>query len=134
MSATNLLAQALAQHPTRQYKVAAVIDSYHVVINAGRSDGVTVGTTYVIYAIGDEITDPDTGQSLGRVEMIKGRGTVTNVQEKIATLESSDYIEVRRQGPSGIFAAQQPIETTRQLKPFSYPEAGDFVRLVKLFG
>ena len=75
------------------YKVAKIIDEYKVVINAGSRQDVCEGQKYLIYAIdNNEIFDPDTGRSLGYLEIVKGTGIVTHVQEKIATLESDTFL------------------------------------------
>lgn len=72
--------------------VAKVIDEYTVVINRGSSDGVKVGDIYKVFYLSDEdIIDPETGESLGKLEFVVGNGVVTNVQTKMSTLESNDY-------------------------------------------
>tara|TARA_R110001592_G_scaffold167023_3_gene402311 strand:- start:1796 stop:2218 length:423 start_codon:yes stop_codon:yes gene_type:complete len=69
--------------------VAKVIDEFTVVINRGRGDGIAVGSRFLIFGIGDEIIDPETGKSLGQLELVKGIGTVTHVQDAMSTLQSS---------------------------------------------
>lgn len=46
----------------------------------------------MIYAIGDMITDPDSGEELERLEIVKGIGRVVHLQGKISTVES-DVVE-----------------------------------------
>jgi hypothetical protein len=59
-----------------------------VVINRGSTDGVKLGSRFLVYALSDdEIVDPETGQSLGRLEIVRGRGVVTHVQPQLATIE-----------------------------------------------
>lgn len=113
-------------------KVANIIDDYRVVINKGSNDGVRVGQRFLILTIGEEIKDPDTKESLGKIEVIKGKGEVTHVQERMATLQTTDTHEIKRQ-PSGIglFAIAQSQEVTREPKAFISPEIGDIARLIQ---
>lgn len=72
--------------------VAQVIDDFHVVLNRGNAHGVEEGDKYQIYYLGDEdIIDPETNKSLGKLEYIVGIGKVTNVQEHMCVLESCEY-------------------------------------------
>ena len=65
-------------------------DNLKIVINAGENKGIKIGMKFIVYAKGEELFDPDTNESLGRLEITKGMGKVTHVQEKISTLESAN--------------------------------------------
>jgi hypothetical protein len=130
----------------KQAKVAKVVDPFVVVLTVGKSDGVDVGDDFIIYRVGDEIFDPDTGESLGDYEQIVGRGTVTHVQDKICTLESSEVKSSGRKvirkfsqvnSLSGLLALNAAIgrpseeiveEPEKVLRPFSHAEVGDFAK------
>lgn len=121
--------------------VVKVIDDYSVVINRGSAHGVSKGDKYLVYYVEpDEIIDPESGESLGNLEVVRGTGTVVHVQEKIATLESNRVSKqskiVRRIGGSGVrFAAgiagllgnetEEEIESPPQKIPFDSPDTGD---------
>lgn len=75
-------------------RVVHVVDDYKVAINRGFEHGVNVGDTYLIYSVGPDLTDPDTGESLGALELVKGRVVVRHVQEKISTVESIEFDEI----------------------------------------
>ncbi len=65
-------------------KIASILDEYNVVINVGRLHGVTEGTFFVIYSPGEEeVKDPDSGKSLGCLEVVKGYVRATHVQENL---------------------------------------------------
>lgn len=66
-------------------KIAKIVDEYTVILNVGSKDGVKEGMTFVIFDQGDEVMDPDTGESLGQWEIVKGRVMVSHVQERIST-------------------------------------------------
>jgi hypothetical protein len=71
-----------------QIKVAKVLDSFTLVINKGQTDGVKEGQRFLVYAYGEEIVDPDTKTSLGRLEIVRGTGRVTHLQPTMATIKS----------------------------------------------
>ncbi len=65
-------------------KVAETLDRFTVVLNVGLADGVERHMEFVIYEEGPEITDPESGESLGALELVKGRVTVTDVQKQVS--------------------------------------------------
>ncbi|MEG3436195.1 hypothetical protein V0288_03610 [Pannus brasiliensis CCIBt3594] len=70
-------------------QVVKVIDDYRLVINRGESNGIAEGQRMLVYNTSEEeITDPQTGESLGYLELVRGTGTITFVQEKISILQS----------------------------------------------
>lgn len=75
-------------------KVAQIIDRYTIVINRGRSDEVENDMRFIIYEKGDEITDPDSGESLGIFENIKMKVKIVNVNENISTAKSDEKYKV----------------------------------------
>ena len=58
-----------------------------VTINRGEGGGVAVGDTFNVYALGEELIDPDTKESLGREEAKVGRVKITQVNPKTSTAE-----------------------------------------------
>ena len=70
-------------------KVVKIIDDYTIVINKGSADGVTDADRYLIYYLAGDVEDPDTGESLGQLEMVCGVGKAKHIQEKMTTLESA---------------------------------------------
>lgn len=73
-------------------KVIKVIDDYTVVINLG-SENSTIkdGDKFLIVGLGDVISDPDTGEELEQLEIIRGKANVIHIQSKISTIESFEY-------------------------------------------
>lgn len=72
-------------------KVVKVIDDYTVVINAGKDKGIQKGKAFLIVSIGEMIIDPDTGEELGALEIIRGKADVIHVQDRMATLTSAEF-------------------------------------------
>lgn len=124
-------------------KVAKVVDEFTLVINQGSEHGIDAGQRFLIYAIGDEIFDPDTKQTLGQLEVVKGTGKVTHVQPKMATI-SSDMKSppgrtIRKMGGQNLagwraFALLGAGEVEEVLPPeptpFNSPEVGDLVKRI----
>ena len=119
--------------------VARVLDNYTVVINRGSEHDVKKNQKFQIYILSDEeIIDPENGESLGCLEIVKGTGKVIHIQPQMATLESTKKTtEVERKivkKPSSlrsIFAGmieEEMINPREQSLPFDKPEVGDKVR------
>ena len=55
-------------------KVAKILGNNEIVINRGRNEGVRPGMLLEVFAAeGEEVWDPDTGETLGTVEDVKAR-------------------------------------------------------------
>lgn len=76
----------------KTFKIAKVIDKYKVVINGGSNQGIKENQRFLIYSLdGENIVDPDTGRSLGNLEVLKGTGIATFVHPEMSTIESDKY-------------------------------------------
>ncbi|WP_157377806.1 hypothetical protein [Burkholderia ubonensis] len=73
-------------------KVVGVVNSTTAVINAGDISGVKLGDRFLLVGLGDVIVDPDTGEELERLEIVRGKVQVIHVQTKIATVQSSELV------------------------------------------
>jgi hypothetical protein len=72
-------------------KVAKLVSPYEVIINAGYDDDVTTGMEFVIFALGEEVFDPDNKESLGHIEIVKGSVAITHVQDRMAKGTSNRF-------------------------------------------
>ncbi len=77
-------------------KIAEILSSYAVVINLGSKDGISEGDKFVIYQIGKEIVDPETNESLGKLEVHKGTVIAKVVQENMCIAETEGEYEEER--------------------------------------
>ncbi len=129
-------------------KVAKVNDRYTLVLNKGEKDGVRAGQRVLIYSVGDEIIDPDTTESLGHLEIVKGTGRVIHLQEKMAIIgsdmKSSPSRTIRRVKESDPFGSIIAIGkafsgyTTQEIEeqlppkkiPFEDPTIGDIAKII----
>lgn len=119
----------------KNIKVARVIDPYKLVINKGLNYGIEKGQRFLVYAISsDEIKDPETGESLGNLEIVKGTGIVTHVQEKIATVESDRKSKAFRKTirkpimTFSQFSGEEEIIDPAETIPFDDAEINDLVK------
>lgn len=127
-------------------KVATVIDDQTLVLNVGENKGVKLGQRFLVYSLGDEIKDPDSEASLGRLEIVKGTGKATHVQQKMCTIKSEMKKEsiqrIRRpnvtfsQGYgrllnefSGLSNEIEEYDPPTAV-PFENPEVGDLVKMI----
>ena len=119
------------------FKVVKTFDEWDtVVINGGTEKNIEKGFRFLIFEVGEEIFDPDTNESLGRLEIIKGTGKVTHVQDKIATI-TSDMIEkesktiIRKQTPfTSFWQTEEVVSNGSETALFNEPKVGDFAKYI----
>lgn len=127
--------------------IVDVVDDTTVAINRGANHGVKIGERFLVYSLSKrEIIDPETKKSLGYLEINKGTGRVTNVQDKMATIESDKTVTpgkkiIKRSKPIrnpfyGGFGGfgdetfyreeeEEVIEMPTKLASFKNPQIGD---------
>ncbi|MCK6590725.1 MAG: hypothetical protein L6Q76_24450 [Polyangiaceae bacterium] len=110
-------------------------------INLGQSHGLSSASTVLVFALGDEIKDPDTGESLGQLEIVRGRGEAKHVQEKMTTIRSIERktVSVDRKRPVhepypfsiGIMPKFEVVTEEKEVvAPFEGVQEGDLVRVL----
>ena len=73
-------------------KVAKILGNNEIVINRGSGQGVRRGMLFEVFAPeGEEVWDPDTGETLGTVEDVKAKAEVTEVKERLLLAELSEF-------------------------------------------
>lgn len=124
----------IAKKGTFPATVAKVIDDYKLVINRGSEHGIREGQRMLVYCISDEdIKDPETGESLGFLELVRGTGKIIFIQEKISILESDKFHKIDssfRSFESGLRKVLDEINKSYDGKrvPFDNPQIGDKVK------
>jgi hypothetical protein len=63
--------------------VARILDDQTLILNVGRAAGVAQGMIFCVFASVEDVTDPDTGESLGSWEAVKGYVQATHPQERL---------------------------------------------------
>lgn len=67
-------------------KVIAKRDQ-QITINRGDGTGIAIGQVWNVYAVGEELIDPDTKESLGKEEVLVGTARISAVQPKVSTAQ-----------------------------------------------
>ncbi|MEV9499099.1 hypothetical protein [Aliarcobacter butzleri] len=125
-------------------KVIKKIDDFTLVINAGSKDGIKNGMEFLIYEIGEELFDPDTNESLGKLETVKGTAESIHIQENITTIKSNMYENQKKQKTikrtgTGLAAmavfgggTEEIVEMGEKIiQPFNNTNVGDSVKVFK---
>lgn len=122
-------------------------DKTQFVINKGSIHNVSELRKFLIVELGEKIVDPDTGEDLGALEIVKGYAKVHHIQEKMTTLISNEYIytpvieEViyKNNKSRSIFNVALPQqeasskitkEAQKTIKPLQDVKIGDCVKLI----
>lgn len=127
----------------KNIKIAKIRDRCTLVINKGRKHGIREGQRVLVFCYGEEILDPDTKQSLGLLEIVKGTGVISHLQDDMATIEStmkapSKRVIKKRVNNSPFSAMVMGLDTREESEeiipadcmPFDSPEIGDMVKLI----
>ena len=125
---------------TIEGKVVHKLSPTELVINIGRSHGVQEDSRFIVFALGDEIPDPDTGESLGTLEIVRGRAEAKHVQEKMTTILSTEKRRVPRERQRLVFGSPFTSSITPRTEtvteevevpaPFEGVQVGDLVRVL----
>lgn len=114
--------------------VAQVLNPFTLVMNRGADDNVKVGQRFLVYAIGEDVIDPETRQTLGKLEVVRGTGVVDHLQPKLAVLKSDrknvPQRRVVKKQPMLPFATEETVFEDPVAVDFDYPEVGDLVKPV----
>ncbi len=92
-------------------RVAKILNEFQLVLNVGEKQGVKKGMMFVVYEEGEEIKDPKTGESLGKLEIVKGEIEISHVQETLCLAQSK---ELAQTGKPTILSAK-----LAEVKPYS---------------
>lgn len=121
--------------------VAHIIDNHTLVLNAGSSSGVKLKQRFLIYSVSDhEIIDPITKESLGKLEIVKGTGKVTHLQDTICTIKS-DMTEktnkrrlIKSNSAISLVTGQhvEEFESETYELPFDDPVNGDLAKPISV--
>jgi hypothetical protein len=113
-------------------EIIEILDDGRLVINRGSEHSIREKQNFLVYDLGDEIFDPKSKESLGILEITKGRGAVESVQEKMSVLISNnieyenEIIQEHTIFPS--FSTGKKNVKRSHIKPFKGVKIGDYVK------
>ncbi len=89
LALTRRMSEQIAQRVADVIYPAKIMAKTGKVVTLNRGDGtaIAVGQLWEVFALGDEMTDPDTGASLGREEVSVGKVRITRVTAKTSQAE-----------------------------------------------
>lgn len=105
-------------------------DVWRAVLNVGARHDIVVGSRFVLFALGPELKDPGSGESLGHYEIVRGRGRVTHVQETMCTVSSERTVRRAIPGIIALGGRDSDDHYYDESVPFSQLRVGDFARLI----
>ena len=113
--------------------IARILSPTRIVINRGSEHGIKKEQKMLVYSLeGEEVKDPNTGESLGNLETYKGTGKIISVQEKTSILESdrnkSSTIALSSIIITGVIAQKAISDKLYKILPFENPKIGDLVK------
>lgn len=107
----------------KQIQVAYIINNEQLVLNVGSDDGISEGQEFLIYGLSEnDIIDPATNSSLGRLELVRGTGVVDYIQDKMCILKTNTI----RKSPT--FSVTKMLAGESNYVPFDSPKIGDYAR------
>ncbi len=129
----------LGKKGTFPASVVEIISDTRLVINKGQEDGIRQGQRMLIYELSnDELKDPNTGESLGYLEIVKGTGKIIHIQDKMSIIESDQIKSIKRTyyPQASRFSSwvdslkPAPLEEVEDkiIIPFENPQVGDKVK------
>lgn len=81
------------------FKIVRILNDMEIVINGGYNDNLKEDEMLEIFVIGEEIKDPDTSESLGTLDIIKGKVNVKTLYPNMALCESAEFKTVKEYNP-----------------------------------
>lgn len=88
------------------YKIVRILSDTEIVINGGHEHGLREGDILEIFVEGEEIKDPETSESLGTLDIIKGKVKIKTIYEKMSLCESAEF-KTEKKYPAHMSALSQ---------------------------
>ena len=111
--------------------VAKVVNERRLILNIGSADDIMMEDTFVVFCLEEEIFDPETKESLGKLENIKGKGKVVHVQAHICTIETYE-VDMMTTPPTRSISLFGTAKENFYRK-FVGVEVGDYARKTNVF-
>src|SRR5882757_4916670 len=101
---------------------------FNLLINVGEVDDVKVGERVLVFSLGQEVKDPQSNESLGHFEIVRGEGKVTSTQVRMAVITSTRAVMEQRQKPLPVISIASGLSREYDMvqvpAPFRAPQIG----------
>jgi hypothetical protein len=121
---------------TGKFSVVDILDKTHVVLNVGSDQGILLDDQLVVFSNDREIKDID-GRSLGFLELVKGYGSISHVQERVSILKAdvvrgfqADIDNYASSSLGRTLGFQSVVDVLSSVSSFLLVERGDLARKV----
>ena len=115
-------------------RVVKILGSERIVANIGLEKGVVPGDVFAVFEMGEEIIDPQTDESLGHLEKLKGHFVAHHVQPLISQLRPQKKSGKDQSGETrGMTTMMNETGSHRPLRARNRPntiQVGDQLRLL----
>ena len=91
----------MSRNDNKQYKVIEILNSKELLINYGSENGANDGQQIRIIKKGEDVIDPDTKESLGTLDIIKGDLKIYRAYPKFSICRDITYKETSVLDPIG---------------------------------
>jgi hypothetical protein len=106
------------------------VNVWEVILNVGKDSGISLNNAFLIFALGPEVKDPQSGASLGHYEIVRGKARVVHLQHKMCTVRSNRIITRRIQNALLAATGSPALNSYEETAPFEEIAVGDFARLI----
>lgn len=124
-------------------KVIKIFSETSLLVNLGKKDGLKKGDRLVVIEKGEEMKDPESGESLGELELVKAELVAADVQEQMSMLRTESRGADTMSVPLSTLMVRDSIKTDRDQEKMAVApgeisgnpalspiKTGDVVRLV----
>lgn len=124
-------------------KVITIFSETSLLVNLGKKDGLKKGDRLVVIEKGEEMKDPESGESLGELELVKAELVAADVQEQMSMLRTESRGADTMSVPLSTLMVRDSIKTDRDQEKMAVApgeisgnpalspiKTGDVVRLV----
>lgn len=98
-------------------KIIRILDEQRIVVNAGFEQGVKPGDRFHILKIGEAVTDPESGETLGELQTVKAEVAAVHVQDKLSLMMPLTEQQIRPGTVLSATLAQTSSSLSTPLEP-----------------
>jgi hypothetical protein len=94
-------------------KVIRIFSETSLLVNLGKNDGVERGKRLAVIERAGDVKDPDTGESLGELELVKTELVAVYVQDRMSTLKTESLASDTMSVPLSTLMVRESVRSDR---------------------